>query len=88
MKKHLLIACLGLLLLIAPAVLADFCAKCADMGFTADIGKCTKCGEEKTTSGSHKLCPNCSQKIGQCEHCAATLPKAPPASQPATEPTE
>jgi len=44
--------------------------------FTADVGKCVVCGGD-TTSGAHKLCPRCSARLGQCEHCRAPLRPIP-----------
>lgn len=58
---------------------ADLCARCKDKMFTTDVGKCVECGAD-TASGAKKLCPKCSQKLGECEACRAKLA---PASQPA-----
>jgi serpin B len=48
------------------------CAKCRDMMFTTDIGKCPKCGRE-TSSGAFKFCQSCARELGQCQACGAPL---------------
>lgn len=58
----------------ASAALAGFCDKCKELAFTADVGQCTQC-KGFTSSGSHKLCGKCGDKLAQCEHCAAALGK-------------
>jgi serpin B len=81
------------LLIAAPAVLADLCPKCKGMMYTMDIGKCANCAGD-TTSGAFKLCKACSTKLGQCEHCRAPLgakgaegPITAPPAKKAAEPT-
>ena len=51
---------------------AELCPKCKGKVFIMNVGKCVECGG-LTTSGAHKLCPKCSRKLGQCEHCRAKL---------------
>jgi len=69
--KRLMLAVVVLMLVATPAV-AVLCEKCAKRGYTTDLGKCVACGGP-TTSGAFKLCPACSRKLGQCEHCRAPL---------------
>ena len=55
--------------------LAALCSKCRDLMFIETEGKCIDCGGP-TASGALKLCPKCSAKRHQCEHClAATTEK-------------
>jgi hypothetical protein len=64
---------LGMILLLATgAARAELCPRCRKKNFIMSIGKCVECGSH-TTSGAHKLCPKCSRKLGQCEHCRAKL---------------
>ena len=71
---------------------AAFCGKCRDMMFIDSQGKCMDCGGP-TTSGALQLCPKCSLKRHQCEHCLVTTtatdetasqnkPADPPPQQP------
>ena len=76
--KRLLVIAFGLIVALAvvrPAR-AELCPKCKDKMFIMNIGKCVECGGP-TTSGAHKLCPKCSRKLGQCEHCRAKLKGGP-----------
>ncbi len=52
--------------------LAAMCGKCRDLMFVDSQGKCIDCGGP-TTSGALQLCPKCSGKRHQCEHCLAKL---------------
>ena len=56
-------------------VWAALCAKCRDLMFTESQGKCIDCGGP-TGSGALQLCPACSAKRHQCEHCLAKLTAA------------
>jgi len=56
----------------AGAALAELCPKCKKLVFTMDIGKCEVCGGA-TRSGAFHLCPKCSARLKQCEHCRAPL---------------
>jgi inhibitor of cysteine peptidase len=51
---------------------AALCGKCRDMMFTESQGRCIDCGGP-TSSGALQLCPKCSAKRHQCEHCLARL---------------
>ena len=78
---------------------AELCPACKGKTYTTDIGKCQVCGGN-TSSKMFKLCPACSAKLKQCEHCggpltprpkialgagaAATRPSAGPGALPAT----
>ncbi len=54
---------------------AALCSKCRDLMFVDSAGKCIDCGGP-TASGALQLCPKCSAKRHQCEHClAATTEK-------------
>lgn len=81
----------AVLLVLAPAAArAELCAKCQQMSFTADVGTCQECKKQATSSGSHQLCGECSKKLGQCEHCRATLatsPSAAPSASPSASPS-
>jgi inhibitor of cysteine peptidase len=57
--------------LLSPAY-AALCGKCQDLMFTDSQGKCIDCGGP-TTSAALQLCPKCSAKRHQCEHCLAKL---------------
>ena len=60
---------------------AAFCGKCRDLMFIDSEGKCIDCGGP-TASAALRLCPKCSARRHQCEHClAATTEKDEPASQ-------
>jgi inhibitor of cysteine peptidase len=48
------------------------CGKCRDLMFIDSQGKCIDCGGP-TSSGALQLCPKCSAKRHQCEHCLAKL---------------
>jgi inhibitor of cysteine peptidase len=48
------------------------CGKCRDLMFVDTQGKCIDCGGP-TSSGALQLCPKCSAKRHQCEHCLAKL---------------
>lgn len=58
--------------LLGPMAWADLCAKCKELAYTDDVGKCVECGAP-TSSGAFKLCRRCSAKLGQCERCRAPL---------------
>jgi len=49
---------------------AALCGKCRDLMFIESEGKCSVCGGP-TASGALQLCPKCSAKRHQCEHCLA-----------------
>jgi inhibitor of cysteine peptidase len=66
------IAFAALLALHASPVRAAICGKCRDLMFIDSQGKCIDCGGP-TTSGALQLCPKCSAKRHQCEHCLAKL---------------
>ncbi len=51
---------------------AALCGKCRDLMFTDSQGRCIECCGP-TTSGALQLCPKCSAKRHQCEHCLAKL---------------
>jgi predicted secreted protein len=54
---------------------AALCGKCRDLMFIDSEGKCSDCGGA-TASGALQLCPKCSARRHQCEHClAATTEK-------------
>ena len=60
---------------------AALCSKCRDLMFVDSEGKCRDCGAP-TASGALQLCPKCSAKRHQCEHClAATTEKDEAAAQ-------
>jgi hypothetical protein len=63
---------LGLMGLLASPALADLCAKCKDKMYIQTVGQCIEC-KGNTSSGAFKLCPACSRKLGECEHCRAKL---------------
>lgn len=72
----------AVLMTLAVAAQAALCGRCREMMFTADIGQCKEC-DANTSSGGFKLCPACSQKLGQCQACRTPLnqpgaPVAPP----------
>jgi inhibitor of cysteine peptidase len=48
------------------------CGNCRDLMFIDSQGKCIDCGGP-TSSGALQLCPKCSGKRHQCEHCLAKL---------------
>ncbi len=52
--------------------LAAMCGKCHDLMFVDSQGKCIDCGGP-TSSGALQLCPKCSAKRHQCEHCLSKL---------------
>ena len=69
---------------------AALCGKCRDLMFVDSPGKCIDCGGP-TASGALQLCPKCSAKRHQCEHClAATTEQDEGAAQgkPAAPPPE
>ena len=80
---------------------AALCAKCEDMMFIQNMGKCKECGAE-TSSGAFSLCGACSAKLNKCQACGAVLAAGaggkpgirpgvkPPAARPpiAVEPIE
>jgi predicted secreted protein len=72
MKKMVVAGLVVVMLFAAASAWAELCPKCRKMMFIMSIGKCVECGG-MTTSGSHKLCPKCSAKLGECEHCRAKL---------------
>jgi inhibitor of cysteine peptidase len=51
---------------------AALCSKCRELMFVDSVGKCSDCGGT-TASGALQLCPKCSLKRRQCEHCLARL---------------
>ena len=60
---------------------AALCGKCRDLMFIDSPGKCIDCGAA-TASGALRLCPKCSAKRHQCEHClAATTDRDEAAAQ-------
>ncbi len=60
---------------------AALCSKCRELMFVDSGGKCIDCGGP-TASGALQLCPKCSAKRHQCEHClAATTEKDEAATQ-------
>ncbi|MDY7011124.1 MAG: protease inhibitor I42 family protein [Planctomycetota bacterium] len=63
------------LLVLAGAGRAELCENCKGRMYITSVGKCVECGGF-TTSGAHKLCPKCSARLGQCEHCRAPLKAA------------
>jgi inhibitor of cysteine peptidase len=67
-----------------PAAQAALCGKCSQLMFVDSAGTCSDCGAA-TSSGALKLCPKCSAKRHQCEHCLAPLTaqdEAPAKSDP------
>ncbi len=62
---------------------AALCSKCRDLMFIDSEGKCSDCGGP-TTSGALQLCPKCSAKRHQCEHCLAPLTKEEEAAAQST----
>ncbi|HUT59766.1 MAG TPA: protease inhibitor I42 family protein [Phycisphaerae bacterium] len=74
----ILIGCACLAGIAAPAA-GELCTKCKRLSYTADVGKCVVCGGP-TASGAFKLCKACSAKLGQCEHCRASLAQGSPAA--------
>jgi inhibitor of cysteine peptidase len=62
----------ALLSLFAATAAAEFCDKCRDKMYTADIGQCTACGGH-TSSGAFKLCSKCSGAQQKCQVCLAQL---------------
>ena len=71
--KRAIILIVAMLLWQANTAIAELCPQCKDRVYTADIGRCKECGGA-TTSGAFQLCPACSAKLHQCEHCRAVLP--------------
>ena len=72
---------------------AAMCGKCRDLMFVESQGKCIDCGGP-TASGALQLCPKCSAKRHQCEHCLAKLSEkdetaveTPPVGPSLPEPT-
>ena len=60
---------------------AALCGKCRELMFVDSDGKCAACGAP-TTSSALQLCPKCSAKRHQCEHCLGpTTEKDEAASQ-------
>jgi inhibitor of cysteine peptidase len=58
-----------------PSVQAALCSQCRELMFVDSDGKCSDCGGP-TASAALRLCPKCSAKRHQCEHClAATTQK-------------
>jgi inhibitor of cysteine peptidase len=51
---------------------AALCGNCRDLMFVDSAGKCSDCGGP-TASGALRLCPKCSARRHQCEHCLAAL---------------
>jgi hypothetical protein len=73
-KRFLLLMAALFLWAVVPAF-AELCPKCKDKAYTADIGVCKECGGT-ATSGAFALCPACSTKLHQCEHCREALSKS------------
>jgi inhibitor of cysteine peptidase len=66
---------------------AALCINCRGMMFIESEGKCRDCGAP-TASGALQLCPKCSAKRHQCEHClAATTAQDEAAAQGASDPS-
>jgi inhibitor of cysteine peptidase len=91
-------------LVLAAAVLgggqvarAALCGKCRDLMFVESQGKCRDCGA-LTASGALQLCPKCSTRRHQCEHCLAATaaddeaaqgkPADPPPDRPRSDDTQ
>lgn len=64
---------------------AELCEKCKGKMFIASVGRCVECAGF-TSSGAHKLCRNCSAKLGECEHCRAKLKTAERQADAKTKP--
>jgi outer membrane protein assembly factor BamB len=79
-----LMAMAVVVLVLAAVAAAELCPKCKGLMYTADIGKCQECGGQ-TTSGAFKLCPACSKKLGQCEHCREALEAPKPIATAVSE---
>ncbi len=63
---------------------AALCGKCRDLMFVDSPGKCVDCGAA-IASDALKLCPKCSARRHQCEHClAATTAKDEAAAEAPT----
>ncbi len=63
-----------------------FCPRCREMGFTADVGACSRCGGE-TFSGAARYCHACGLALHACEACGAPLVSAShPQGEPGGEP--
>ncbi len=56
----------------APSARAALCEKCRALMFVDSEGKCIDCGGP-TSSGALQLCPKCSARRHQCEHCLVKL---------------
>ena len=56
----------------SPSTQAALCSKCRDMMFIDSESKCSDCGVS-TASGALQICPKCSVKRHQCEHCLAAI---------------
>ncbi|MFP4055764.1 MAG: protease inhibitor I42 family protein [Candidatus Brocadiia bacterium] len=72
-----LLASLVLALGLAGVAAAALCPKCRGKEYTDDVGRCSECSA-RTTSGAFELCPACSARLHQCEHCRAALPAPAP----------
>lgn len=48
------------------------CDRCQGMMFVASVGTCVECGKG-ASSGAHKLCQACSDRLRQCVHCRVGL---------------
>jgi predicted secreted protein len=82
MMRHLTAALAALVLLGAAAgARAELCNECKKYAFIQSVGKCEVCGKE-TTSGAMRLCPACSVRLRQCEHCRVALGPAAEAPAP------
>lgn len=55
-----------------PSTQAALCSKCRDMMFIDSESKCSDCGGP-TASGALQICPKCSAKRHQCEHCLTAI---------------
>jgi|GEM_PF-968290 len=71
----LLVACL------ARAASAEMCEKCARKPNPESIHTCAKCGD-MTAVGHAKICPKCSEKLGECEMCRRKLVAADKPDKP------
>lgn len=80
-----LIAAIFLSVVTGHVARAALCAKCREMMFTESQGRCIDCGGP-TSSGALQLCPKCSAKRHQCEHCLAKLSKEEESAESAPEP--
>jgi len=71
-KPAALVMMAALVALAACPAWAELCPECKRKMYPMVIGKCEVCGGP-TTSRAFKLCPKCSARLGQCEHCRKPL---------------